>query len=169
VTPVHLETDRLVIRPWRLDEAARLLDILSRVEVVRWLGDGEPDLLADLDAARAEIESWHAIEAPRGAWAVEVKETGVPAGSVMLVGIPGSDGLVQIGWNLHPDSHGQGYAAEAARAVLDHGLAAGLGEIRALMHLDNEPSIRVAQRLGMRDLRTTELWYDSPSRLFIVP
>nr|WP_264674624.1 GNAT family N-acetyltransferase [Nocardioides lijunqiniae] len=95
----------MLIRPWRLDEAPRVLDILSRVEVVRWLGDGEPDLLADLDAAHAKIESWHAIEAPRGVWAVEVRETGVPAGSVMLVGIPDSDGLVQIGWNLHPDSH----------------------------------------------------------------
>jgi RimJ/RimL family protein N-acetyltransferase len=87
----------------------------------------------------------------------------------MLVGIPDSDGLVQIGWNLHPDSHGHGYAAEAARALLDHGLAVGVGEIRALTHLDNWPSIRVAERVGMRDLGTTDLWYDSPSRVFIVP
>jgi RimJ/RimL family protein N-acetyltransferase len=113
VTLVHLETDRLVIRPWRLEETPR------------WVGDARRD--PQLRRPRADR-----LEPP-------------------------------------PDSHGHGYAAEAARAVLDHGLTSGLGEIHALTHLDNEPSVRVAQRLGMRDLGTTELWYDSPSRLFIVP
>jgi hypothetical protein len=37
-----VETERLVVRPWRAAEASRLLDILRRLEVARWLGDGEP-------------------------------------------------------------------------------------------------------------------------------
>ena len=50
---MHLETARLAIHPWSHDEADRLLDIRSRIEVVKWLGDGEPVLMKDLDEAHA--------------------------------------------------------------------------------------------------------------------
>ena len=165
--PLQLVTERLVIRPWRLDEAPRVLDILSRVEVARWLGDGEPHLMADLDEATRKIEEWNLLEEPLGQWAIEVTETGVSAGSVMLVPIPDSGGLVQIGWHLHPDTQGLGYATEAARAVLAHGLSQGISEIRALTHVPNHASRAVAERLGMTDLGVTDQWYDEPSQLFL--
>ena len=53
---MEIETERLLIRPWRHEDAARLLDILSRVEVVKWLGDGQPVLMKDLDEAHARID-----------------------------------------------------------------------------------------------------------------
>lgn len=166
---VTLETERLVLRDWEADDAPVVLDILSRVDVVRWLDDGEPKLLTDLDEARAKIESWRGLEPPLKQWAIEVRDTGEVVGWVCLVPIPKSGGLVQIGWTLHPDAHGRGYATEAARVVLAHGLASGLTQVRALMVLDNEPSALVARRLGMRDVGTTDLWYDSPSRVFLAP
>jgi RimJ/RimL family protein N-acetyltransferase len=171
---VRIETERLVIRPWRIDEAPRKFDILSRVEIVRWLDDGPPKLLASVEEAEAKIAKHHQIEPPLGSWAIEVVETGIPAGSVMLDEIPDSaddDGrpLVQIGWNLHPDSHGHGYATEAARVVLEYGHAHGLGEIRALMNLDNYPSIAVARRIPMRYVGVTHDWYPEPSEVFISP
>ena len=72
------ETERLVIRPWRLEEAPRLLDILSRVEVARWLGSGEPVLMKDLDEARERIRRYLGAlrRPPLGRWAIEVRETG---------------------------------------------------------------------------------------------
>ena len=76
------------------------------------------------------------------------------------------DGEVEIGWHLHPDSWGHGYATEAARAVLAHGFAAGLPEILAVTHLGNEPSQAVCRRIGMRHQGTVEKWYDVPSELF---
>lgn len=169
MTTVTLETDRLVLRDWQPDDAPVVLDILSRADVVRWLDDGEPQLLTDLDEARAKIGSWQDLVPPLKQWAIEVRHTGEVVGWACLVPIPNSGGLVQIGWTLHPDAHGHGYASEAARAVLAHGLASGLSEIRALMIPDNEPSIRVAERLGMRDLGLTDLWYDGPSRVFVAP
>jgi len=165
----RVETERLLLRDWRSDDAAVVLDILSRADVVRWLDDGEPQLLTDLDQARAKIVSWQQLVPPLRQWAIEVRDTGALVGWACLVPIPGSGGLVQIGWTLHPDAHGHGYATEAARAVLAHGLAAGLTEVRALMIPDNEPSVRVAQRIGMRDIGTTDQWYDGPSRVFIAP
>ncbi len=166
---VIARTQRLSIRPWCRDEAPRLLDILSRVEVARWLGDGDPVLLKSLAEAEEKIDGFGALaeEPPRGFWAVEVRETGLVVGSVLLVPLPGdSAGEVQIGWQLHPDSWGRGYATEAAGAVLEHGLAHGLPQVLALTHLTNHPSQAVALRIGMEPLGVTEKWYDEPSMLF---
>ena len=134
MTSIPISTERLVIRPWREDEAPRLLDILRRDEIVRWLG--HPKTLETVEEAQAKIAGM-AMDLPLSEWAFEVAATGVPAGSVMLVPIPRSEqpdgsSLVQIGWYAHPDATGHGYVTEAARAVLEYGLASGLSEIRAL-------------------------------------
>ena len=55
---------------------------------------------------------------PLTQWAIEVRDTGTVVGWACLVPIPNSDGLIQIGWTLHPDAHGHGYASEAARVDL---------------------------------------------------
>jgi len=168
-TPIH--TERLVIRPWREDEAPRLFDILRRKEIVRWLG--HPRTLETVEEAREKIAKM-AMDLPLSEWAMEVAETGVPAGSIMLVPIPNSEqpdgsSLVHIGWYAHPDATGRGYVTEAARAVLEYGLASGLTEIRALTHTDNYPSMAVCDRLGMRYLGVTEDWYDdAPSSHYVV-
>ena len=104
---MHLETPRLTIRPWSHDEADRVLDIQSRIEVVKWLGDGEPVLMKDLDEAHERIDRYHrrSEAPPLGVWAVEVRETGAVAGSVILLTLPNAeDGEVEVGWHLHPDS-----------------------------------------------------------------
>ncbi len=164
-----LETERLILRPWRHDEAPRLLDIMSRIEVMKWLGDDEPKLMKDLDEAHQRIDRFaeRSAEPPRGIWAIEPKAGGEPRGTVLLVTLPNAeDGEVEIGWHLHPDSWGHGYASEAAGAVLAHGFAAGLPEILAVTHLGNDASQKVCRRIGMRHQGVVEKWYDLPSELF---
>jgi len=168
---VHLETDRLLIRPWTHDDAGRLLDIQSRLEVVKWLGDGEPVLMKDLDEAHQRVDRYadRSATPPLGFWAIEVRATGAVVGSVLLLTLPNAeDGEVEIGWHLHPDSWGHGYASEAARAVLGHGFDAGLPEIIAVSHTDNYPSQSVMRRIGMTDRGIIEKWYDSPSAYFTI-
>lgn len=164
---MDLDTDRLLLRSFTADDADFVLDLLGRADVVRWLDDGEPQLMTDLDAARAKIASWSELDPPLHQWAIEVRATGALVGWVCLVPVPDSGGLVQVGWTLHPDARGQGFATEAARAVVDHALRAGLDEVRVLMMVDNEASVRVAERLGLRDLGITDQWYESPSRMFL--
>lgn len=167
-----LETERLRIRDWSLDDAPTALDIMSRVEVVKWLGDGPPNLCRDLDDARSRIERWHGRDdPPLGHWAIEVTDGGPlqgrVIGTVLLLRLPNGDGEVEIGWHLHPDAWGQGYAAEAARAILRHGFDAGLEEIHAVTHLTNGPSQALALRLGMEHRGVTHLWYEEPSEHFV--
>ena len=79
---------------------------------------------------------------------------------------------IEIGWYLHPDAVGQGWAAEAAEATIRHGLSNGVERIWALMWRSNEPSAKVARRIGMRELGVlVDPWYgseqDAYSRMFV--
>ncbi|MGD9960883.1 GNAT family N-acetyltransferase [Nocardioides sp.] len=169
---MDLTTRRLTLRAWRDDDAPRLLDIMSREEVMRWLGDGPTVLLTEVDQARQRIARWNGLSLtpPLGYWAVETKADAELVGAVLLLTLPNATaGEVEIGWWLHPDAWGQGYATEAAQAVMAHGFAAGLPEILAVTHLGNEPSMNVCRKLGMSDEGVVHRWYDADMRLFRRP
>jgi RimJ/RimL family protein N-acetyltransferase len=167
---VVAETERVVIRPWRTDEADRLLDVLGRMEVARWLGS-TPKPMTHRDEAVSRIEQWAADLAANpgfGAWAVVERSSGITAGTVLLKALPDGDGEVEVGWHLHPDSWGKGLASESARVMLAYGFAEGLDEVWAVTHLDNRASVAVCRRIGMRLLGVTHRWYHSPSLMFWV-
>jgi len=153
-----LRTPRLRLRAWTTSPAdvARLTDIYSRDEVTRWIG-GTPSVApADLPARWAAV---HAHDGRFGCWAVE-REDGVPAGTVLLKPLPNGVGEVEVGWHLHPDSWGRGYATEAARAVVDRAFDAGLPEVYAVVRPGNAASLAVCRRLGMAPLGRLRRWYD---------
>jgi RimJ/RimL family protein N-acetyltransferase len=159
-------TDRVVIRPWRLDEAGRLFDMHRRSEVADWIG-GRP--MTDPNDAVALIDRWIArlsIDHRFGGWAVIERSSGIPAGTVLLKPLPDGEGEIEIGWHLHPDSWGRGLATEAGGAILERGLAGGLDEVWAVTHLDNHRSIAVCRKLGMHLLGVTHRWYHVPSLMF---
>ena len=171
--PAEVETDRLVLRRYTAADADRVLAIHSLLEVIRWLGNPPFVPMADLDEARRWVEGVNVREAddPRQAWrAVVVRETGLLAGTVLVSRLERRDvgfvGEYELGWHLHPDSGGHGYATEAAR---EHARSAfGVGHARLVigMYPDNLPSLRVAQRLGADDLGEVEddPWYGGISR-----
>ncbi len=162
------ETVRVVIRPWRVDEVDRFVEIYRRPEVVRWF---PPAPMLDRQEAVERIERNLAQLAadPRfGRWAVVSRSSGVPVGTVILQPLPDGDGEVEIGWHLHPDSWGRGFASEAAGAVLGRGFADGLPEVWAVTDFDNDRSAAVCRRIGMRLLGVTHRWYHEPSLMFWV-
>lgn len=165
-----IETERLLLRPYEDSDAERVLDIHSRLEVIRWLSNPPFVPMKELDEALLWIARWSEVPAkdPRlGGWAIEVEETGVVAGTVLLVELPDGDGKIQIGWHLHPDAVGHGYITEAAPALLARGFADGMPEIWADMYEDNDPSAAVARRLGMAELGVIDdPWYGGKSRVF---
>lgn len=168
-----VRTDRLVVRPYEEADAPRVLAILSRLDVIRWLGNPPFVPMPDLDAARRWVEGVHRRERedPLQAWrAVEVAETGVVAGTVLVSRLERIDGgfvgEYELGWHLHPDSGGLGYATEAAAAHAASAFEAGHEELVVGMYPDNLPSLRVAQRLGAQDLGEVDddPWYGGVSR-----
>ena len=165
---MFLETERTRLRLWRVDEADRFLDTYSRWEVARWLG-ATPTLLRSREEAVTRIGRWAARveEHPgRGLWAVERKDDGVVAGTVLLVPVPEGGGAIEVGWHLHPDSWGHGFATESARSVLDQAFADGLDEAIAVVRPGNSASIAVCARLGMEPLGITDRYYGTELELF---
>ena len=159
-----MRTERLVIRPWRPEEAPRLFDMYSRLEVVRFLGSQPSPMTdrAEADAAvvRAEARCAHP---PWGWWAVEVEATRQVAGTVALVRIPDdAKRRTEVAWHLHPDSWGSGYATEAAAAVVARAHDAGIPDVLALVDTANVASQRVAERLGLEPLGVSEEFYGKP-------
>ncbi len=154
-----LRTERLRVRPWTTDagDLARLADLYGREELTRWLGGALPVPPVELVDRWARI---HALDDRYGAWAVE-RADHVVAGTVLFKPLPNGVGEVEVGWHLHPDSWGRGYATEAARAVIDRGFRAGVPEVYAVVRPGNVASVAVCRRLGMAPLGRLRRWYDA--------
>jgi RimJ/RimL family protein N-acetyltransferase len=145
-----LTTDRLLLRQWRDSDREPFAALNADPEVMRYFPSVQPredsDALIDRETALITDRGW-------GLWAVEVRETGEFIGFTGLA-VPTFEAKflpgVEIGWRLAKGAWGNGYATEAARAVLDIGFGpAGLSEIISFTAATNVPSQRVMQRIGM--------------------
>jgi RimJ/RimL family protein N-acetyltransferase len=148
---VIVTTPRLVLRPFTDMDRAPFHELNTHPLVVESLGRSPTRAESDalVDAINTEIES-----EGFGLWAVEA--TGGPA----LVGMVGLHRVgpalpmapaVEVGWRLHPEQWGRGYASEAALASLRHGFdVVGLEEIVSFTAAVNTRSQAVMARLGMR-------------------
>src|SRR3954454_24149006 len=159
-----LRTARLRLRAWTTapEDVARLTDLYGREEVTRWIGGTPAVPPAELPARWAAVS---ARDDRFGCWAIE-REDGVPAGTLLLKPLPNGVGEVEVGWHLHPDSWGRGYATEAARAVLDRAFTEGLAEVYAVVRPGNERSLAVCRRLEMEPPGRTRRWYDTELEAF---
>ena len=170
-----LTTARLTLRPWRADDVDFVFDLYSRWEVQQYLGTS-PAVLESREQAVQIVERWMALEHPvHSIWAMEVTETGATVGAVFIKSIPASgestplepSGDTEIGWHVHPDAWGNGYAPEAAIAALDYGFARGLEKIVAVTYPENSASQRVAEKAGMRHVGSTSEYYNVVAELFV--
>jgi RimJ/RimL family protein N-acetyltransferase len=169
-------TSRLVLRPFTSDggDVDSLFGVFSRPEVARWSGQGVPMTHRDEAVARigrmAERQGDHPAA---GILAVVPHGTTTPVGMALLVPIPSSAGAAavarddhEIGWHLHPDVWGRGYAVETATALVQRAFASGLDTLVAVIDPDNVRSQAVCRRLGMTDLGLRDDWYDRRLRAF---
>ena len=147
-----LLTERLLLRPYRPDDLEALLDLFGRADVSRYLL-WEP---MDLEAAAALLGrrltgSRIAKEGDGILLVVTERASDRFVGEVMLRLTSASSLQGEIGWSIHPDMQGRGYATEAAREMLRLGFE-GLGLHRIMADSDprNAASIKVMEKLGMR-------------------
>ena len=161
-----LVTERLLARPWTLDETdlAAAYDVYSRPEVAQWIG-------APMEPAeiKIRIERWaQPIDDPTyGVWAVEeLARPGLPIGSVLLRPLPPDEEDVEVGWHLHPDVWGRGYATEIGRAAAKRAFDTGIDEVFAIVRPGNDRSSQVARRLGMSYVGRTDKYWGLHAELF---
>lgn len=142
-----LETKRLSLRRFTLDDAGFILTLLNEPAFLRYIGDKK---VRSLDDARQYILNGPVASYERhgfGLNCIELRESRTPIGMCGLLKreeLPDPD----IGFALLPDYRNQGLAFEAAEAVLKD--ASNLPRILAITSLDNEASINLLERLGFR-------------------
>jgi RimJ/RimL family protein N-acetyltransferase len=166
-----LTTERLVIRPWTVDDAEAALAIYGAGEVTRWLTPamGQVD---DLSAMRSVLEAWAAdqpnMPAPRGRWAVENLRSGRVVGGLAIRLLPPYDEDLELSWQLRPEDWGNGYAAEAARALAEWAFTQDIDELFAVARPNNTRAIATARRVGMEWVGETTKYYDLRLQVFRV-
>jgi len=158
----RLTTDRFELLPLTADA----LDVLI-------VGDGErlatltgarfpeplaaPPLMEDAlpfmrDRTRAEP-----TELGWWPWLVVARATREAVGSIGFGGPPDGAGAVVLGYAIYPHLQGRGYATEATRALAAWALdQAGVASVRATIPPEHTPSLRVVEKLGMRQVGTAQ-------------
>jgi RimJ/RimL family protein N-acetyltransferase len=144
----EIRTDRLLLRPFTRDDLDGYAAYRADPEVLRLLTSmvvpSRSELLdrIDLMAERAGPTEGHWF-----GFAIDVE--GRLAGDASCLVRPGG-GIAEIGYVLRPEHRGQGYAVEAAGALVDHLLAEhGIHRIEASLAPDNVASMRVLEAIGM--------------------
>jgi RimJ/RimL family protein N-acetyltransferase len=158
-----IETERLLIRPWREGDREEYLASCNSEAVTAHLGG--PAKVEHIDAALARIarsQDEHGFSF----WAVERKSDGRFLGycGLKLTNLPGTpvERDIEIGWRLREDAWGQGYASEAAEAVLAWAWAnLSVERIVSFTIPANAPSRRVMERIGM--IRRPDLDFGHPA------
>ncbi len=145
-----LETDRLLLRPWRDADRDAFAAMSADPEVMEFFP-------AELSGARRATRSSTALggiaERGWGWFAVEERASGAFAGVAGLAPVRFEAHFtpaVEIGWRLARAAWGQGFATEAARAAVAFAFGElGLDEVVALAVPANARSLAVMRRLGM--------------------
>jgi RimJ/RimL family protein N-acetyltransferase len=147
-----IRTERLLLRPLTAGDADAMLAYRGRLDVSRYV-PFEPmsrdDILERITGqwSRTELTD----EGQSLTLGAEVAETGELAGDVVLFWHSREHAGGELGYLLNPALGGRGYATEAASVMLRLGFEdLGLHRIVARIDEDNEPSVRLARRLGMR-------------------
>jgi RimJ/RimL family protein N-acetyltransferase len=155
-----LETDRLTLRHFNTADAPFILALLNEPSFLRHIGDKK---VRNLDDARQYILSGPVATYERhgfGLYQVELKDTRTPIG---MCGLLKREELPQpdIGFAFLPDFWSQGFAFEAATAVLtDARERLKLNRILAIVNPDNDASIKLLQKLGLKFERNVRLAAD---------
>lgn len=145
-----IETERLMLRRWCDSDLNPFAVMNADSRAMKYFPNTLP---ADESDAHARRIAEHFDEHGFGLWAVEIKNVCDFAGFIGL-SIPQFEAhftpCVEIGWRLAAKHWGSGYATEGARAVLEFGFeTANLDEIVSMTSVQNQPSRRVMEKIGM--------------------
>ncbi len=144
-----LNTERLLLRAFEKDDLDSFAAMVSNLEVMQQATyDGNT-------ITRNQAWNWLCIMLGHwymrgfGIWGIEEKSSGELIGRIGFQFLESFDD-VELVWMLAKSAWGKGFASEGARAAIDYGLnTLALPRISAVIRMENKPSIRLAERLGM--------------------
>lgn len=167
-----LETERLILRPWRGSDVAPSTAMLSDPLSGRFITADRKPVADPMNGWRnSAIMAGHWVLHGFGMFVVEEKSSGTFVGRVGPFFPPMWPGF-EVGWGIANEFRGKGYAVEAARAAIDWSFATF--ELERIVHCidrENTASQAVARRLGASNEGETmllghsvDLWVTHGSR-----
>jgi RimJ/RimL family protein N-acetyltransferase len=166
--PRTVTTERLLLRPFRESEVEVIFALHGDPETNRFNPNGP---MRTLDDARERLALWLGDWSQKGVgyWAVERLEAPgvvVGVGGVRHKELQGQT-VLNLAYRFAPEAWGSGFATEVSRVTLEQARE-HIPDVPvvAIINQVNAPSIRVAERLGMRLDRVID--YDGmPSRVYM--
>jgi RimJ/RimL family protein N-acetyltransferase len=162
-----IETPRLLLRPLRSDDAPFIVELLNDAAFIRYIGDRGVRTLEQAHGyiVNGPIKSYEQFGF--GLLCVQLKSDGMRLGMCGLVQrdyFPDPD----IGFAFLPTFRSQGYACEAAQAVLGDGQQRlQLKRVVAIVQPDNSASLKLLRRLNFAIERRFKLSADDPELLVL--
>ena len=154
---IILETDRLILREFVMDDLEEFFRMLSDPEVTHYTGDE----VQTLQEARTRLEERVFGDYRKhgyGRWAVVHKPTGKVIGFAGLKYLDDVDES-DLGFRLFKEHWGKGLATEASRAILAYGFdKLRLKRIVGIVDKENKASVRVLEKLGFEFEEITTFW-----------
>ena len=167
-----IETERLILRPFREGDLDAYTEMLQSAEVRASLH--LPDDVGR-EQAWSGMAAWLGQWELRGTgqWAVVERSTGAFLGRAGMH-LPERDDWpgIEIGWAFHPRSWGKGYATEAGTVAVEYAFAHhDVDALYSLILPENTRSQVVAQRLGftLLEMRTTSHFPEAPHGFWRLP
>lgn len=162
-----MKTARLALRPFTLDDAPFIVELLNDPGWLRFIGDRK---VRTADDARRYLTHGPIAHAAKHGFALAAVALQNDAASIGMCGLIRREGLddVDLGYALLPAYRGRGYAREAAAAWLACGFEDfGLQRIVAITSVDNAASGKVLEAIGMRfERRLRVAGHDEDSLLY---
>lgn len=163
-----VETERVILRPHRLEDFEAYREMWANPEVTRFIG-GRP---------RTREESWGRFLRHAGSWsmlgygywAIEAKAGGGFVGEAGFHDMkrdiePSIEGVPEAGWVLAPAFQGQGLATEVVRGCHDWAKGRpGFARTVCIINPKNVASLAVAAKLGYRQ-KARSTYHDEPTIL----
>jgi RimJ/RimL family protein N-acetyltransferase len=157
-----LTTDRLIVRDWTGDDADAALSVYGSRDVAHWLTPAM-QRVADVPGMGTVLRTWQDEQAkllkPSGRWAVQRKDDDTVVGGVTIRLLPPYEDDLEVSWQLNPQAWGQGYATEAATALIGWAFTHDVDELFAVARPNNVRAIATAKRVGMQWVGETTKYY----------
>jgi RimJ/RimL family protein N-acetyltransferase len=149
-----LETERLLLRRFTLDDASFILELVNDPAWIEHIGDRNVHSLEEARAylRRGAMDMYERVGF--GMWIMVLKSSGEVVGTCGLIRREALED-VDIGFAMLPQHRGKGLALEAARGVFEHAtVALGMERLVAIVSAANQKSIRILESIGMRYEKT---------------
>lgn len=166
---MRIETERLILREFTVDDLAEFSVLMSDPEVMRFSLSGPmKDDQQIKDYFQKRVLDHH-LQYSYGLYAVFNKIDNSFIGGVGLL-TQNIDGQtkVELAYRLLPQYWGQGFATEACLAVCQYAFVQlGMKELISIIDPNNTQSLKVAKRIGMKYLKET-LFHNIPVQIYVM-